>query len=111
MSKHTPGPWAVSSTERRYVREVNGKRYVASCTDSQDYRTYEEAEANARLIACAPEMLEALKDAAEYLQDKSGCSWLRSDFQRGCRCSEDCSSIAVWKQARAAIAKAEGEPK
>jgi hypothetical protein len=64
---------------------------------------------DARLIAAAPDLLEALKDAAEYLQDKSGCSWLRSDFQRGCRCSEDCSSIAVWKQARAAIAKAEGQ--
>jgi hypothetical protein len=54
-------------------------------------------------------LLEALKSAAEYLHDKSGCLWLRSDFQRGCRCSEDCSSIAVWKQARAAIARAEGE--
>jgi hypothetical protein len=62
-----------------------------------------------RLHAVNAELLEALKDAAEYLHDKSGCSWLRSDFQRGCRCSEDCSSIAVWKQARAAIAKAEGE--
>jgi hypothetical protein len=63
------------------------------------------------LEALNAELLEALKSAAEYLHDKSGCLWLSSDFQRGCRCSEDCSSIAVWKQARAAIAKAEGEQK
>ena len=86
MSKHTPGPWAVSSTERRYVREVNGKRYVASCTDSQDYRTYEEAEANARLIACAPEMLEALQDLCDTLGE-----------------------CGMTEKARAAIARAEGE--
>jgi hypothetical protein len=65
--------------------------------------------AHAELHALSGELLEALKQAAEYLHDKSGCSWLRSDFQNGCRCSEDCSSIAVWKKARAAIAKAEGQ--
>ena len=64
-----------------------------------------------KLESVNQELLGALKSAAEYLHDKSGCLWLRSDFQRGCRCSEDCSSIAVWKQARAAIAKAEGEAK
>jgi hypothetical protein len=61
-----------------------------------------------RLHALNGELLEALKQAAEYLHDKSGCSWLKSDFQNGCRCSEDCSSIAIWKKARAAIARAEG---
>ncbi len=60
-----------------------------------------------RLHALNRELLEALKSSAEYLHDKSGCMWLRSDFKNGCRCSEDCSSIAVWKKARAAIAKAE----
>jgi hypothetical protein len=55
------------------------------------------------------ELLEALRSSAEYLHDKSGCSWLKSDFQRGCRCSEDCSSVAIWKKAHAAIEKAEGK--
>jgi hypothetical protein len=80
--------------------------------DTQMARNMEKAaDQLRRLHAVNAELLEALKSAAEYLHDKSGCLWLRSDFQRGCRCSEDCSSIAVWKQARATIAKAEGEAK
>ena len=62
-----------------------------------------------RLHEANQELLGALKSATEYLHDKSGCTLLSSDFQRGCRCEKDCSSIAVWKQARAAIAKGEAK--
>ncbi len=86
---------------------------MADTLETQALTFRDKADAAAelrRLHAVNAELLAALKSAAEYLHDKSGCLWLSSDFQRGCRCSEDCSSIAVWKQARAAIAKAE-EPK
>jgi hypothetical protein len=83
---------------------------LADWLEDQYDPTHNQEDAAAelrRLHALNGELLEALKSSAEYLHDKSGCSWLKSDFQRGCRCSEDCSSIAIWKKARAAIARAE----
>jgi hypothetical protein len=49
MSQHTPGPWQLSGP-------VLQSRTVRGCS--------EEARANARLIAAAPEMLAALKEIA-----------------------------------------------
>jgi hypothetical protein len=49
----TPGPW---TAEMRYVEsKYNGR--IASC-EAGTVRPYEIAEANARLIAAAPELLE-----------------------------------------------------
>lgn len=127
MSKHSPGPWIFGVEEwdddaarRKPVAkpfDYSGPGHydnpsifgadgneIVGCDEYMVFRN----PADIRLLVAAPDLLEALKSAAEYLHDKSGCLWLGSDFQRGCRCSEDCSSIAVWKQARAAIAKAEG---
>lgn len=61
-TKHTPGPWFVTGTG--LSRYVEGRvrpgvlQEVAWCgaTEVQD-----QMEANARLIAAAPELLEALK--------------------------------------------------
>ena len=52
MSKHTPGPWAVDSTG--LVCGARGWGPVASV-----YPKFRDA--NARLIAAAPDMLEALE--------------------------------------------------
>ena len=56
-TKHTPGPWAVLTGEfALYVTPAGGSRAIAQIPPvSQD------AEANARLIAAAPELLEALQ--------------------------------------------------
>lgn len=68
MSKHTPGPWQVGGSlaggclpvnqaaagDRLQVARVNGKAG--------------EMEANARLTAAAPELLEALRKAVEVLR-------------------------------------------
>jgi hypothetical protein len=92
------------------LRLAEALRNIAADTSLSDRYCEVMSEADdelRRLHAVNGELLEALKQAAEYLHDKSGCSWLRSDFQNGCRCSEDCSSIAIWKKARAAIARAE----
>jgi hypothetical protein len=106
MSGHTPGPWAVfhdhqdPATARSlgYVRREAddmgwaapwGFPCIASCFGCE----HPEQEANARLIAAAPELLEALLDAREqlraYEQDASG---------------EDYNSPSI----NAAIAKATG---
>jgi len=68
MSKHTPGPWAVN----RYITSGNqslgfhitGPRdgSVSPVCVGED-TGYGEIDANARLIAAAPELLEALKKA------------------------------------------------
>ena len=51
------------------------------------------------MIEAMKQALEALEKTAQFIHDKSGCTWMKSDFQMGCRCSEDCSSVAVWKNA------------
>ncbi len=59
MSTHTPGPWT----------EVG--RYIETdeCTICEMFsaRTREERDANQRLIAAAPELLEALKLAQSII--------------------------------------------
>ena len=53
MSKHTPGPWAVNANGN--VKTSTGTIFIGPG------RTYAEAMADARLIAAAPELLDALK--------------------------------------------------
>lgn len=89
MSKHTPGPWQLAEKYNcKDVRAVDGP-YVADCNASAaiDWRT---KEANARLIAAAPELLENLIGCVEALASHV----------------PDCVEVQC---ARAAIAKATGE--
>ncbi len=64
MSKHTPGPWRVHGSEgdldeRRIIKAHNDSSYSTVAV----IRAYGGlCEANARLIAAAPELLSALKE-------------------------------------------------
>ena len=72
MSEHTPGPWEAtrSAANRKrwsiFGNEWNGSernRYKTSVAETSNWLSTdppEEVEANARLIAAAPELLEAL---------------------------------------------------
>ena len=95
-TQHTPGPWAVGS-KSGHIETANAWRMsIAICynKDSKaDGVSKEEFEANARLIAAAPELLEALN------------TWLK---QYSAEEYEDCPEVV---QTRAAIAKATGETK
>lgn len=70
-TKHTPGPWETPSLEdSRSIRSTDTGEYVATAHSKHDFSglsgTYPDAdaaEANARLIAAAPELLKALIDA------------------------------------------------
>jgi hypothetical protein len=60
MTKHTPGPWhvngrSIDSIDRRTVATTEG-------IYRRERGRPEEQEANARLIAAAPELLAALHD-------------------------------------------------
>jgi len=72
-TKHTPGPWRTIESTDKTMRTVvgpdfPGQGYIADVNlcrtnDAQDV----DGEANARLIAAAPAMYEALQDAYEKL--------------------------------------------
>jgi hypothetical protein len=99
MSKHTPGPWSVFRQDgyATYIHAINegdeiNTFQVASChcaTNRKYFPTRNEAEANARLIAAAPDLLEVLQEVMDRPLLTEGADW--------------------WVRARAAIAKAEGQ--
>ena len=87
--RYTPGPWKYVPTAGSSVAFYIKSRYViAGVEDTDDIR---EARNNARLMAAAPELLEALKHAVDWL-NAAGVA----------------ESMPVQQQARAALAKAEG---
>lgn len=67
MRKHTPGPWHYFETAdgRCRVKPLNGKYIVAECSAMEPQ--CEEQRANARLMAAAPDLLEALKAARRFV--------------------------------------------
>lgn len=71
-TQHTPGPWSVRSTETTFVVwAAEGIQVVSTSWHSRIRKPYPlrpEAEANARLIAAAPELLEECRFAAETFE-------------------------------------------
>lgn len=59
MNKHTPGPWHVIAHDQ--VRDADGQ-FIASCELPKVNFRKGEAEANALLIAAAPDLLETLRE-------------------------------------------------
>lgn len=117
MSKHTPGPWELGSGHggRGLIFPVGLQYPVASTTGF--YLADGQGLSNARLIAAAPELLEALGEltkfvATEVLESCNG-SKCRERWCAGC-CGEEAAEQAANEasralaSARAAIAKARG---
>lgn len=83
MSKHTPGPWAFKQgappSEIKLIGHIKrdiphrGDGYVATVLSDENWRMHtaghdecrRQAHANARLIAAAPDLLEALEEILE----------------------------------------------
>ena len=69
VAKHTPGPWKVGTHHIVLTQDcpsVDGARAdsiycIADCGFEKPYHRRGEQEANAHLIAAAPELLEALR--------------------------------------------------
>lgn len=77
-TQHTPGPWLVYKGEVCYRSDADDQSYGMFCP--VDF----EQEANARLIAAAPDLLEALIEVRAYLskcpphaEDITGAKWGR----------------------------------
>lgn len=75
QAKHTPGPWVLGEKKDTYFRIYGKGATIAKvdiCVNKEQIspstfrEKLEEGEANARLIAAAPELLEALKMAANF---------------------------------------------
>lgn len=104
-AKHLPGPWA--QTRTKYLVRFSASShsegpwhfFAKVCVRIKgEGKDDETGLANARLIAAAPELLEALEMIADTLQDSNG------GFAVGEGSTKD-----AWETARAAIAKATGE--
>lgn len=104
-TKHTPGPWRVGGLDKcdvmgpRLSIDGSGRQTgtfaVAQCTG---YKA--EREANAALIAAAPELLEACK--ALFAADEAICENV------GRKSDQAMNRIAALDMAQRAINKAEG---
>ena len=78
QTAHTPGPWEIASYQKRasgtcviagpagMVAWVTDGLPKIGCHERSDY---DAAEANARLMAAAPELLEALKACLHRLEE------------------------------------------
>ena len=92
-TQHTPGPWeAVGNLVRSPMHQPEGLPrgvQIGDCRDGYFLSNTEEAKANARLIAAAPDLLEALSKLIDAVS-------VRIDDPR----------IHLFDAARAAIAKA-----
>jgi len=96
---HQPGPWECEVVENIEIDPgLTVAVYDVRSIDDQDHcrpPTLAEAHANARLIAAAPEMLEALEHIYKELE---------LDLKQG-----NCISMVAMGQVQAAIRKAKGE--
>jgi len=122
--KHTPGPLEVRSIEGVWgVDQVESLTFTALCPDGRSNGLHEisadEALANARLYAAAPDLLDALNAllGSAFSADESRLSVVymgglrEKEGSAGHSLHERCDRIAeAGKKARAAIAKAKGRP-
>lgn len=122
LSKHTPGPWQVGPVDDTVVTHMgkDGVRYEVASVDG-DYNqpeTWPVMEANARLIAAAPDLKRVSQNFEIKGPDADGLVWLhlhgqgttgKAMFNLG---SPDRVAVQVAllleDQRRSALAKAEG---
>jgi len=92
--KHTPGPWAIEQCGENTIKvfkATDKRRGRIATIKTKDSSWLELDEADAKLIAAAPELLAVLEEA-EY----------QSRFRRPVK-------KATWLKMQSAIAKAKGE--
>lgn len=110
MSKHTPGPWQTSTRTKprgglTVFSTVNGvaDALIAQVSEGESYEDraiqVTESDANACLIAAAPDLLEACKTAVDFIDQ------FVVDADAG---AQDPDAQAAHAELIAAIAKARG---
>jgi hypothetical protein len=112
MSGHTPGPWAVLTdirTDRDRNGYVDGPEYISGyniiATDSEVVSCegiLSDGEANAHLIAAAPDLLDQLRAAVIQLEMAFSCIEAGRLDEALLHCG------SMMRSKKAAIAKATG---
>lgn len=108
---HTPGPWTVRSHEWWEDKSGQDRWHDWLITDAEDSgvkitvipHTFDATEADARLIAAAPDLLDALREYVAYQEQN-----MEGDLNQDRDVFEDIMEDKM-EQAKAAIAKAEGD--
>lgn len=110
MNKHTPGPWVAPDPRSDYEGRVFDRSIMAAVSNGNPIpiaRAYNNigtnCEANARLIAAAPDLLAALEEAERALR------WAAQESKGRVKAEIVGGWLHHADAARAAIAKARGE--
>ena len=106
-TQHTPGPWHWDGDVCSYDKE-NEAPWLCSSEDNPilSGEIGCDTEANARLIAAAPDLLGAL-EALDKGWTEDVPEGPDGEFRGGFSIHDE--HKVIWKQARAAIAKAKGD--
>jgi hypothetical protein len=115
MSKHTEGPWTVGEVRHAgkyqlvqrhdltgYICEVQAP-YFGNAIDT------DTREANARLIAAAPQLLEALEQAATLIYQYHNIGALLGSDHGLCPEYEDCKLCTTVRSLRSVLRAARGQ--
>ncbi len=97
---HTPGPWEVIPARGNMLPHLMGGDHCRIALLDDCHAAESEREANARLIAAAPDLLQALKIAEYWLLQRN--AWHTLQFHDSKRKAAD--------QIIATLAKATGRP-
>ena len=89
-TKHTPAPWHVTKDADGQLAVNDHVNFPSEFPIARIYGRLTDKEANAHLIAAAPDLLAALEEIVD------------------CRAIPNKGPIQLWTNARAAIAKAKG---
>lgn len=109
-SKHTPGPWCLGVKGRTiHKRQSNGRpgkmvAEIETTLSAGKKFTELEVEANAHLIAAAPDLLEALEEAERVIR------WAAQESKGKVKREIVGGWLHHADKARAAIAKARNTP-
>jgi len=98
MSEHTPGPWEIHPQFDSCYRDISAPNHIALARVVWRFEEEDRSpscEANAHLIAAAPDLLEALECYVEKVADLNRYGVMIETSLR--------------KKAEAAIAKARGD--
>jgi len=94
--KHTPAPWRI---ERDGWNSCHIMKADTTIWIAETSLFYDSAEANARLISCAPEMLEVLIN--QYIEICRPCKKCNPEY-------ENCYSCEAQEESKILIEKATG---
>ena len=110
MSKHTPGPWVAKKIQSGGLSywQISERQYNGFEICSTANAEVAPDEANARLIAAAPELLKGLKDVFVLLDSGYLVRNIERDAESGWALRQ-LGPITSLQNALAAIEKAEGK--